>query len=76
MSVASKHGVILRTSDRRRRGNGSVIGLRYQTIADQLGVSVKTVEAHRGRLMDRLAIRDIAGLVRWAISHHLVTPEG
>lgn len=46
-----------------------------KAIAERLRVSVKTVEAHRGRLMDRLQIRDIAGLVRWAIRHHLVTTE-
>jgi DNA-binding NarL/FixJ family response regulator len=47
-----------------------------KSIALRLRVSVKTVEAHRGRLMDRLAIRDVAGLVRWAIRNHLVASEG
>ena len=46
-----------------------------RSIAERLQVSLKTVEAHRGRLMDRLGIRDVAGLVRWAIRHHLVDLE-
>lgn len=36
-------------------------------IAYGLGISVKTVETHRAALMKRLAIHDLAGLVKWAI---------
>ncbi|MBI4499842.1 MAG: response regulator transcription factor [Gemmatimonadetes bacterium] len=36
-------------------------------IAQNLGLSVKTVETHRAQLMARLDIHDIAGLVRYAI---------
>jgi DNA-binding NarL/FixJ family response regulator len=36
-------------------------------IAAKLQVSVKTVETHRGQLMERLDIHDVAGLVRFAI---------
>ena len=36
-------------------------------IARQLQLSVKTVESHRAQLMERLGIRNIAGLVRFAI---------
>ncbi|HET6593637.1 MAG TPA: two-component regulator propeller domain-containing protein [Xanthomonadales bacterium] len=43
-------------------------------IAERLGVSVKTVEAHRANLMDRLEIRDVPGLVRLAIRSGLVSP--
>jgi DNA-binding NarL/FixJ family response regulator len=41
-------------------------------IAHRLGISVKTVEAHRSHLMARLGIRDLAGLVRYAIRTGLV----
>jgi len=41
-------------------------------IAAELDISVKTVERHRQRLMDKLAIHDIAGLTRYAISRGLV----
>jgi DNA-binding NarL/FixJ family response regulator len=40
-----------------------------------LGISAKTVESHRAQLMDRLNIRDVAGLVRFAISVGLVDPN-
>src|SRR6266705_1304277 len=42
-------------------------------IAYRLELSVKTVETHRAQLMDRLQIRDIAGLVKYAIRSGLVT---
>ncbi|MGH9867428.1 MAG: response regulator [Candidatus Polarisedimenticolia bacterium] len=44
-------------------------------IAHRLGVSIKTVETHRARLMERLGIRDVAGLVRFAIRTGLVSPQ-
>ena len=44
-------------------------------IAQILEVSVKTVETHRMRLMDRLGIHDVAGLVRFAIRSGIVSPE-
>lgn len=44
-------------------------------VAARLGLSVKTVEAHRGAIMGRLDIRDLAGLVRFAIRAGLVTED-
>jgi DNA-binding NarL/FixJ family response regulator len=44
-------------------------------IANKLNLSIKTVETHRGELMSRLNIHDIAGLVRYAIRTGLVTPD-
>jgi DNA-binding NarL/FixJ family response regulator len=44
-------------------------------IAKLLATSVKTVESHRASLMERLDIHDIAGLVRYAVRHGLVSPE-
>jgi DNA-binding NarL/FixJ family response regulator len=41
-------------------------------IAHRLGISHKTVEAHRTQLMERLNIRDVPGLVRYAIRIGLV----
>jgi DNA-binding CsgD family transcriptional regulator len=40
-----------------------------------LGISVKTVEAHRLQLMRRLKIDNVPGLVRFAIRTGLVSPE-
>ncbi len=44
-------------------------------IAFALGLSVKTVETHRAQVMERLGIRDVAGLVRYAMRTGLVPPE-
>lgn len=44
-------------------------------IASKLNLSIKTVETHRGELMNRLDIHDVAGLVRYAIRTGLVTPD-
>lgn len=44
-------------------------------IAYKLSLSIKTVETHRGELMNRLNIHDVAGLVRYAIRTGLVTPD-
>lgn len=40
--------------------------------ASELGVSIKTVEKHRQRLMDKLGIHQTAGLTRYALSVGLV----
>jgi DNA-binding NarL/FixJ family response regulator len=42
-------------------------GRSTKEIAYELGLSVKTVETHRAQIMERLGIRDVAGLVRYAI---------
>ena len=50
-------------------------GRTTKQIAQELGISVKTVETHRAQLMDRLGIRDVAGLVRYAILVGLIDVE-
>lgn len=47
-------------------------GKSTKDIAELLSISPKTVETHRGHLMQKLDIHDIAGLVRYAIKHGLV----
>jgi DNA-binding NarL/FixJ family response regulator len=44
-------------------------------IADILSLSPKTVETYRSRLMQKLNIKDIPGLVKFAIQHGLTRPE-
>jgi DNA-binding NarL/FixJ family response regulator len=44
-------------------------------IAERLFLSVKTVETHRGQIMQRLDIFDVPGLVRFAIRNGLVSSE-
>lgn len=47
-------------------------GISVREIARMGDTSVKTVEAHRAQIMERLNIRDIAGLVRYAVRTGLV----
>jgi len=51
-------------------------GKSTKEIAFLLNLSVKTVETHRAQIMERLGIRDVAGLVRYALRTGLVPPEG
>jgi DNA-binding NarL/FixJ family response regulator len=43
-------------------------GKANKEIAGELGISIKTIEKHRQKLMNKLGIHDIAGLTRYAIS--------
>lgn len=49
-------------------------GHRTKQVAALLGISVKTAESHRGRIMRKLGIHDTAGLVRYAIRRGLISP--
>ena len=44
-------------------------GQSTKQIAYDLGLSVKTIESHRSQIMERLQIRDLASLVRFAIKN-------
>lgn len=50
-------------------------GVNTKEIAGRLKLSVKTVESHRAQAMERLGIRDVAGLVRYAIRIGLVSAD-
>ena len=47
-------------------------GAANKQIASELGISIKTVEKHRDRLMRKLDIHDTAGLTRYAIASGIV----
>jgi DNA-binding NarL/FixJ family response regulator len=50
-------------------------GKSTKEVAQMLDLSVKTVETHRAQIMDRLGIRDLAGLVRYAVRTGLVSTD-
>lgn len=47
-------------------------GRTNQEIADQLVLSIKTVQAHRANIMEKLGMHDITKLVRFAVRHGLI----
>jgi two-component system response regulator NreC len=49
-------------------------GKTTKEIASLLGISPKTVESHRGRLMQKLDIHEVASLVRYAIRRGILEP--
>lgn len=54
---------------------GIAAGQTTKEIAWQLSISVKTVETHRAQIMERLGIRDVAGLTRFALRMGLVSSD-
>ncbi len=50
-------------------------GRTNQEIADHLMLSIKTVQTHRANVMEKLDLRDITHLVRFAVRHGLIPPE-
>lgn len=60
-------------SDREREVLGQVArGYTNQQIADEIGLSVKTVESYRARLMKKLGLKERADLVRLALEMGLM----
>jgi DNA-binding NarL/FixJ family response regulator len=48
-------------------------GLTSREIAEELDISARTVEAHRARISDKLGIRTVAGLTRYALKMGLTS---
>jgi DNA-binding NarL/FixJ family response regulator len=46
-------------------------GKNIKEIAAILGISTRTAESHRARVMEKLDIHHVAGLVRYAVQHRL-----
>jgi two-component system, NarL family, response regulator NreC len=50
-------------------------GLTNRQVAQRLHISIKTVETHRGNMMQKLDVHDRAGLVKFAIENGLISIE-
>jgi DNA-binding NarL/FixJ family response regulator len=51
------------------------LGYNNRQIAETLGLSVKTVETYKARVMDKLGVHGRAGLVRYALTHGLLADQ-
>jgi len=49
-------------------------GRANKVVAKLLGISVKTAETHRARIMRKLRVKSVAELVRYAIRNGFVEP--
>jgi DNA-binding NarL/FixJ family response regulator len=68
------HSPIERLTSREREILQLVVeGKSSSEIAEVLSLSVKTVETYRCRFMEKLNIKDIPGLVKFALQHGLTT---
>jgi RNA polymerase sigma factor (sigma-70 family) len=50
-------------------------GKTSQQIAKRLSISSKTVDTYRSRLMHKIGVEDMAGLIKFAIQHELISLE-
>lgn len=48
------------------------LGKPVSLIAGELGLSVKTVNNHRGRILEKLAMKSTSEVIRYAIRHQLI----
>lgn len=46
-----------------------------QEIADKLSISLRTVDTHRRNLLQKLGVKNTAGLVRYAMQNNLLQPQ-
>ncbi len=48
-------------------------GFRYKEIADQLNISIRTVESHKNNILEKLELNSIVDLVRYAIKNRIIS---
>ena len=51
------------------------LGYNNRQIAETLGLSVKTIETYKARVMEKLGVTGRAALVRYALAHGLLTDQ-
>jgi two-component system, NarL family, response regulator DegU len=44
-------------------------------IGDRLSISERTVENHRAKIMEKIEVKNVVGIVRYAYEHGLVSPD-
>jgi DNA-binding NarL/FixJ family response regulator len=66
--LADRQKLARLTSREREVLEHAVRGLHAKEIAAALGISSRTVEVHKTRIMEKLEVRNIAELVRFAVA--------
>jgi DNA-binding NarL/FixJ family response regulator len=75
-SLAESESPVSRLSERERQILQLVVeGKSSSEIGSQLFISPKTVETYRSRIMQKLSINDVPGLVKFALQHGLTALE-
>ena len=70
-------GRIAILTDRERAVLHRIIeGKQNKLIADELAISIKTVEFHRSKVMEKMAVDSVAELVQLTLGFSLVEPSG
>ena len=69
LSEVSAAAIRIAMLSRRERQvlSGLLAGGTNKTIAGDLGISVRTVEIHRARMLDRLSVQSLAAAIRLAV---------
>jgi len=52
-----------------------IVGTLHKQIADVLGISIKTVEVHRARVMEKMGVNSLAELVQHVVSVDSLAPR-
>ena len=65
--VSDTHGLNLLTPREREVLNAIAQGLSHREVGEQLGISPRTVEVHKGRVMEKLGTKTLAELLRRAM---------
>ncbi len=64
----AKERLALLTARERQVLNLLIIGHANKVIAHELQISPRTVEVHRGRVMEKMGVRNLSGLIRAALA--------
>jgi DNA-binding NarL/FixJ family response regulator len=70
--AAEKSGITLLTGREREILRMLAEGQTVKKVADQLGISYKTVQAHRANIMEKLHLHSAADIIYFALRNHLV----
>ena len=71
LEAASRDALLSRLTAREAQVLERIVaGLLNKQIADDLGISIKTVEAHRANIMEKLNANTVADLLKTALSAH------